>query len=139
LRNQFCCAAILLLASGTGCSSKSDPIESRIAFFKTNRGSFESYISRIEQGGIKSTDQGYEIPQLFAENGIKRVVRHGDCVEITFVSMSVSPVPLLIYSPSGIQGVSPEYRDGGPLGSRKWSYWRFIAIDDKWFYCEWDL
>jgi hypothetical protein len=119
--------------------SKSSSLETRIAFFNKHREVFDSYVKRLERGEVKSNDFSYALPQLFIDNGVKQVVRHGDCIEIIFWFMCTDEVPLFIYSSKGLDAVPAEYRNGGHPGGRKWAYWKFVAIDDNWFYCEWDM
>ena len=130
---QFTCLPIL---SGW---SKPNSLESRIAFFKKNREVFDSYIARLERGEVKSGNYGYAIPQLLIDNDVKEVVRRGDCVQITFWFMCTDAVPFYIYSPRGLEGVPDEMKTGGNSEYGKLSYWKFVPIDDKWFYCEWDM
>jgi hypothetical protein len=131
--------ASLVCVQAIGCSSKPNSLESRVAFFNKHRPVFDSYIERLERGDVQSDNFSYALPQLFIDNNVKQVVRRGDCVEIIFWFMCTDAVPLYIYSPRGLEGVPEEYRNGGHPGGIKWAYWKFAAIDDKWFYCEWDM
>ncbi len=67
------------------------------------------------------------------------MVRNGDCFEIVFWFMPSDAVPLFIYSPKGLDGVPEKYRTGSEPGSGKLSYWKFVTLDDNWYYCEWDM
>ncbi|MBX7104034.1 MAG: hypothetical protein K1X57_08125 [Gemmataceae bacterium] len=121
-----------------GCSSKPNSLETRIAFFNKHRPVFDSYVERLERGEVRHDEQRCFLPQLFIDNDVKEVIRRADCVEIYFWFMPTDAVPLYIYSPRGLEGVPEEYRNGGHPGGAKWGYWKFVTIDDKWFYCEWD-
>lgn len=129
----------LLCLQAIGCSSKPNSLESRVAFFKENREVFDSYVPRLERGEVKSSKGGYALPQLFIDNDIKEAARGDGCIEITFWFMPTDAVPLFIYSPRGLEGVPEKYRNGGRAGCNKWAYWKFVAIDEHWFYCEWDM
>jgi hypothetical protein len=136
---SFCLLAALVCLPAVGCSSKPNSLETRIAFFRKHREVFDSYIGRLERGEVHRDDFGYALPQLLIENDVKKVVRRGDCVEIIFWFMCTDPVPLYIYSPRGIEDVPEEYRNGGHPGGIKWAYWKFVAIGNNWYYCEWDM
>jgi hypothetical protein len=131
--------AALVCLPAVGCPSKSNSLETRVALFYKHREMFDSYIDRLERDELQRNDFSYALPRFFIDNGIKQVARQGDCVLITFWFMCTDPVPLYIYSPRGLQGVPEEYRNGGHPDGIKWAYWKFVAIDEKWFYCEWDM
>ena len=71
------------------------------------------------------------------DSGVKDVCRQEGCVVIDFNFMPTDPVPELIYSPRGLGGVPGSYRSGIFAG-HKMPYWKFVSIDEHWFYCEWD-
>ena len=130
-------ALVYLLAFG--CSTKPNSLETRITFFNKHRAVFDSYVEQLERGEVKSDNFSYALPQLLIDNGAKQVVRDGDCIEIIFWFMCTDAVPLYIYSPRGVEGVPEQYKNGGHAGGFKWAYWKFVTIDDRWFYCEWDI
>ncbi len=113
-------------------------LDTRIAFFKRNQAEFNAYVQRIRDGKVGSVDSEYAIPRFMINHDVKCVAKSDDCIVMNFWFMPTDEVPELIYSPRGLAGVPDVYRNGGPKGG-KWAYWKFVPIDDKWFYCEWDM
>jgi hypothetical protein len=123
--------------AATGCS-KPNSMESRIAFFRKHRKTFDAYVARTQRDEVKHDERGYAMPQLFIDSDIKQVRRRGECVEIIFSFMPTDAVPLYIYSPQGLPGVPEEYRAHGAADGTRHVYLKLVPIDDHWFYCEWD-
>jgi hypothetical protein len=117
-----------------GSHWRPNSLETRIAFFKQNRAGFDAYVTRILDGKVTSVNAEYAVPQFMIDNNVKQVIQRDGVIEITFWFMPTDAVPQLLYSPRGIEGLPNEYRNGGPGRA----YWKFVPIDDKWSYCEWD-
>ena len=131
--------AVILAYSLAGSVSvesywRPNSLETRIAFFKQNRVGFEAYVTRILDRKVTSVNAEHAVPQFMIDNDVKQVVRRDGFIEITFWFMPTDAVPQLLYSPRGLEGLPKEYRSGGSGRA----YWKFVPIDDKWFYCEWD-
>jgi hypothetical protein len=107
-----------------------------------NRQRMEDYIFRLYAGLISEREdgQGYCVPDLLADAGVRYVHRERGCVVIAFPSLPPDPVPVLIYSPDGWAGVPERYWPGhrDPRNST-WQVFDFRRIDDRWFYCRWDM
>lgn len=135
----------LFAVCAIGCNSKPNSQASRIAFFKRYQNEFNAYVqglyerdeSRPKSGGRIGISRS--LPKFMLDNDVKESAWNGDCVEIIFWFMAIESVPVLIYSPRGLEGVPEEYRNGGHSDGHKWAYWKFTAIDEHWFYCQWDM
>jgi hypothetical protein len=130
---------IVLIVAGVRWIESWPPnsLETRVAFFRRHQTEFGAYVERIRDGKVASGASGYALPQFMIDNDVKQANQENGCVVITFWFMPTDAVPNLIYAPHGVKEVPDDYKSGGPEGA-KWAYWKFLPIDDKWFYCEWD-
>jgi hypothetical protein len=131
------CAFLATSGCSTEYSKWPKSHEERIDFFQKHRAVFDSYVSKFEKDEVDESTNGYKLPIVFVENGIKEAKKTSNCIEITFWFMPTDSVPLIIYCPTGIEGVPKKYRQGGDLPG-SWRYWKFEKLDEKWFYCAWD-
>jgi hypothetical protein len=102
-----------------------------------NQQRIEDYVDSIYAGRVPLRDpnNGYQIPGFLLEKGVSYVRNEEGCVVITFSFMPTDPVPELIYSPAGIDGLPARFKSD----PSKLSFFELKHITDRWFYCEWDL
>ena len=112
-------------------------METRIAFFRHHRAMFDEYVGAVLAGKVASGSSGLAVTQVMLDNGLESVGRKDGCVVLTFSFMPTDAVPELIYSARGLAGVPEMYKSGKTEG-QKLPYWKFVSIDEHWFYCEWD-
>jgi hypothetical protein len=94
--------------------------------FHGNRKCFEAYV-----GG----DHSQSIRGALTDCEVVYIKQKGDCVVFTFPFICVDSVPMLFYSPRGVEGLPEGFWTGGQPLDR---YFEPRQIDDHWFYCLWD-
>jgi hypothetical protein len=105
---------------------------------KRNRSRIDRYLESLQAGRVpkRSDGRGYYVLDVLLDHEASTVQVSEGCVIITFSAMPSDPVPELIFSPRGKNGLPLRYQlgDGGQV-----RFLEFRPIDELWYYCLWDI
>jgi hypothetical protein len=59
----------------------------------------------------------------------------GECTTCSFPFICIDSVPMLFYSPRGLESLPEGFWTGGNNGNK---YFKPQQIDNHWFFCRWD-